>query len=290
MAVEALLSLALESSSAERPSTSRRLTSLPSVAPTMAPLRVHHQHHLGLRVVPAGDRMQARLHAVADGRHRLRLGEDLGVRADADLQVLRPRALLDQHALELCRLLAAGHELARCRRRAGPARCCGSPRPSRARPAPAPRSRAPASTAGNVTPAALIACRSIGRQQPRLLGIALRLRRVGEDVVERADALPLARRARSPPHRQPRARSRMVGARREMSQTPSPRTATTDGPADLGPPHAPGQRARRAVLRQRRLRRHASPQRVPCVPPAQPGLKTSRWARVRWRETTAAVC
>ncbi len=37
MAVEALLSLALDSSSADRPSTSRRLTSLPSVAPTMAP-------------------------------------------------------------------------------------------------------------------------------------------------------------------------------------------------------------------------------------------------------------
>ena len=35
---EALLSLARPRSSAERPSTSRRLTSLPSVAPTMAPL------------------------------------------------------------------------------------------------------------------------------------------------------------------------------------------------------------------------------------------------------------
>ena len=35
-AAEALLSLALPSSSAERPSTSRRLTSLPSVAPTIA--------------------------------------------------------------------------------------------------------------------------------------------------------------------------------------------------------------------------------------------------------------
>ena len=37
MAVEALLSLALESSSALRPSKSRRFTSLPRVAPTMAP-------------------------------------------------------------------------------------------------------------------------------------------------------------------------------------------------------------------------------------------------------------
>ena len=37
-AQEALLSLALPSSSAERPSTSRRFTSLPSVAPTMRPV------------------------------------------------------------------------------------------------------------------------------------------------------------------------------------------------------------------------------------------------------------
>src|ERR687892_2140243 len=37
-AQDALLSLALPSSSAERPSTSRRLTSLPSVAPTILPV------------------------------------------------------------------------------------------------------------------------------------------------------------------------------------------------------------------------------------------------------------
>ncbi len=38
IAQEALLSLALESRSADRPSTSRRFTSLPSVAPTMYPV------------------------------------------------------------------------------------------------------------------------------------------------------------------------------------------------------------------------------------------------------------
>src|SRR5829696_4758955 len=36
-AQEALLSLALDNNNAERPSKSRRLTSLPSIAPTMAP-------------------------------------------------------------------------------------------------------------------------------------------------------------------------------------------------------------------------------------------------------------
>src|ERR1043165_3865123 len=40
IAVEALLSLALDSKSAERPSMSRRLTSLPSVAPTILPFDV----------------------------------------------------------------------------------------------------------------------------------------------------------------------------------------------------------------------------------------------------------
>ena len=40
IAVEALLSFAFESSSAERPSTSRRFTSLPSVAPTIFPFEV----------------------------------------------------------------------------------------------------------------------------------------------------------------------------------------------------------------------------------------------------------
>jgi hypothetical protein len=37
--------------------------------------------------------------ARADRRHRLRLGEDLGVGADADLEVLRPQALGLQHSL-----------------------------------------------------------------------------------------------------------------------------------------------------------------------------------------------
>ena len=35
----------------------------------------------------------------AHGRHRLGLGEDLGVGADADFQILRPEARADQHAL-----------------------------------------------------------------------------------------------------------------------------------------------------------------------------------------------
>jgi hypothetical protein len=44
------------------------------------------------------------------GEHGRGLGEDLGVRADADLEVLRPRALRDQHLLETHRLGRAGLE------------------------------------------------------------------------------------------------------------------------------------------------------------------------------------
>ena len=66
IAQAALLSLALPSSSAERPSTSRRLTSLPSVAPTMRPRLETDEHDLRLGIVPARDRVQADLGA--DGR------------------------------------------------------------------------------------------------------------------------------------------------------------------------------------------------------------------------------
>ena len=44
--------------------------------------------------------MDAGIHSGADGGHRLRLGEDLGIGADADFQILAPRALLDQHFLQ----------------------------------------------------------------------------------------------------------------------------------------------------------------------------------------------
>ena len=107
----ALLSLALASSSAERPSTSRRLTSLPSVAPTIAPVRGDDHHDLRLGVVPGRARMKPGVEAGADRGHRRGLGEDLGVRPDADLEILAPGALRDQHLLEMHRLGRAGLEL-----------------------------------------------------------------------------------------------------------------------------------------------------------------------------------
>jgi hypothetical protein len=106
MPQEALLSLALPSRSALRPSMSRRLTSLPSVAPTVS--AVHRQHDLRLRVVPFRFGMQADVGAETDRRHRLRFREHLGIRADAHFHVLRPGAALDELLLELFRFRRAG--------------------------------------------------------------------------------------------------------------------------------------------------------------------------------------
>src|SRR6185437_12645337 len=48
----------------------------------------------------------------ADGRHRLSFGEDLGVRPDANFQILRPDALRDERALDGIRLGRAGTNIA----------------------------------------------------------------------------------------------------------------------------------------------------------------------------------
>ena len=106
--------------------------------------------------------MDARIHAGADRGHRLRLGEDLRIRADADLQILAPRILLDQHLLQMCRLRRPGLQLAQGRRRPAGSPRRGSPRRRSGRRARAPRSRARSSTPRRSRPAALIACRSIG--------------------------------------------------------------------------------------------------------------------------------
>ena len=237
------MSLALESSSAERPSTSRRLTSLPSVAPTMAPLRGDHQHDFRLGIVPGRDRVQARLHAVADRRHRLRLGEDLRVRADADLQVLRPGALLDQHALELGGLRAAGHELGEIAAELGRhavADRLGLLRRSRA---PAPRSRAPAWSSGKVTPAALMACRSMGASSQGLRGS-----RVASGVLARMSASAPMRSPLPPAHecardRRPRTNrawsARAARCRRRHRRAPRRRRDPLPSGSQTRPARAP---------------------------------------------------
>ena len=237
MAVEALLSLALESSSAERPSTSRRLTSLPSVAATMPPVLLTSSTTSGSGLFQLEIGMQARLHAVADGRHRLRLGEDLRVRADADLQVLRPGALLDQHALELGGLLAAGHQLGEIAAELG--LHAGADRLGLLWRAPRLLLDHPLQhREGKRHPRRLDGLQVDRRQQPRLLRIALRLRRVGEDVRERADPLALARAQ----HRHRIAGLRQVAhRRRQPGDVPDAVAAHRHDrrAADLGPPTRP---------------------------------------------------
>ena len=189
----ALLSLALPSSSAERPSTSRRLTSLPSVAPTIAPLEVDDQHDLGLGIVPGRDRMNADLGAVADRRHRRRLGEDLGVRADADLEILRPQC---PSAMSSClqrhRLRRAGLQLGevvadqrRRSRRGSPSACSGAPRACSSITRSSMRD-------GEGDAGGLDRLQVDRREQPGLVAGRAVARRVGEDVGEIADALALA--------------------------------------------------------------------------------------------------
>ena len=79
---------------------SRRLTSLPRVAPTIVAACVDDQRHLGLRIVPVRVRSDADLRAVADRRHGRRLGEDLGIGADADLEIGRPGVACHQRLLQ----------------------------------------------------------------------------------------------------------------------------------------------------------------------------------------------
>ena len=64
------------------------------------PARGDRERDFRLGVVPVRSGVEAGVVAGADRRHRLALGEDLGVGADADFKILRPRAGLDQRVLE----------------------------------------------------------------------------------------------------------------------------------------------------------------------------------------------
>jgi hypothetical protein len=89
--------------------------------------------------------MQPGVHAGADRREHLRLGEDLRIRPDADLEILAPHALRDQHLLQAIASAEPGTSFDR----SSPTSAslpCGCRRPPPGCRAPAPRSPAPAST------------------------------------------------------------------------------------------------------------------------------------------------
>ncbi len=232
IAVEALLSLALDSSSAERPSTSRRLTSLPSVAPTMAPFEFTtsttsgsglFQLEIGcspasmpwptadmgcalVKISASGPMPTSRYCDQAPCSISTRLSSAASLLPGTSLARLPPswRAMLARIASAF----------------SGAPRACSSITRS-------------SIDRGKVTPAALIACRSIGASSQ-----GLRALRCSGGVLARMSSSapmrwPLPSRT-SAAGSGPSARSRMVGASLEMSWTPSARTATTAGPSASG--------------------------------------------------------
>ena len=185
--------------------------------------------------------MHAGIHAGADGGHRLRLGEDLRVRPDADFEILAPRALLDQHLLQLHRLRPSRASAWRDRRR--PA---GSPRRGCAAAAlRSPRARSSITRSSidtaKVTPARLDRLQVDRRQQPGPRRVARLARRVGEHGVERPERFARGRAQRGggigASHR-----SRMVGKRGGNVDQPAVAHRDHRRAAEIRPPDAPGER------------------------------------------------
>ncbi len=232
MAVEALLSLAFDSNSAERPSTSRRLTSLPSVAPTMVPFELTtsttsgsglFQLEMGCSPAsmpcPTADIGWPLVKISASGpmptsRYCDQAPCSISTRfssAACGLPGTRVRMLPPSWACTLRRIASAF---------SGAPRACSSMTRS-------------SIDSGKVTPAALMACRSLGASSHGFLASRLAsgvLERMASSAPMRS-ALPSRTMAAglSASHR-----SRMVGASREMSYTPSARMATTAGPPTSG--------------------------------------------------------
>jgi hypothetical protein len=61
---------------------------------------VHRQHDLRFGVIPRGLGVDADIRAEPHRRHRLRLGEDFCIGANADFEILRPHLFPDQHILQ----------------------------------------------------------------------------------------------------------------------------------------------------------------------------------------------
>ena len=198
-----------------------------------AAARVDRQHDLRLGIVPARHRVNADFGKMTDrGKHR-RLGEDLGVGADADLEILRPHALADEQRLQGHRLLRAGLEagevvaddgadlLADRRRLVGGA-------------ARLLLDDALEHRDGEGDPGGLDHLQVDRRQQMGLGGVAAGAGRVGEDGGEGGDRLAGCRRAPAPAGSAVSQRSRTVGNAALMSTSSPRRRTATDGPSTSG--------------------------------------------------------
>ena len=225
------MSLALDSSSAERPSKSRRLTSLPSVAPTIWPSRVTTSttSGSGLFQVDFGCRPASTQVPTADSTGAL-------VNTSASGPMPTSRYWLQAFcetstSLTCCASAEPGFSCDRSvptiRVTSARIACAESGLP-RAR---SSITRSSIETA-KVTPAALITCRSIGASSHGLVGS-----RVSGGVLFKISCSAPIRTpfvARNASAGSEAASWLAVGNSSDMSNTPFSRIATTDGPARSG--------------------------------------------------------
>ena len=126
---------------------------------------------------------------MADCRHDLGFGEDLGVGTDSDLEILRPGALLHQHLLQFHRLRRTGPELRQIT--ADQAADGGADFSGGGRIAAGPfLDDAFEHRGGEGDAAGFQRLQIDGGQQPGLRGIAGFGRRVGHDGVNATEARP----------------------------------------------------------------------------------------------------
>ena len=232
IAQDALLSFALPSSSAERPSTSRRFTSLPKVAATMRPVEDAASTTSGSGLfhdefgwIPAS--MPVPTAAIGCALVKISASGPM------------PTSRYWLHAfcsIRTCFRCAASADPGFSRARSSPTSRFTSARIAAAA-FRSPRARSSITRsiidATKVTPAALIACRSIGASSQGLPWS----RSSGGVLASTSSSLPM----RSPVAARRRSagvpdshRSRMVGKLADISRRSPSRTATTDGPPASG--------------------------------------------------------
>ena len=231
MAQDALLSLALDSSSAERPSKSRRLTSLPSVAPTIWPSLVTTSttSGSGLFQVDFGCRPASTHVPTADSTGAL-------VNTSASGPMPTSRYWLQAFwetstSLTCCASAEPGFS---CDRSVPTIRVTSARMACAESGLPRARSSITRSSidTAKVTPAALITCRSIGASSHGLVGS-----RVSGGVLFKISCSAPIRTpfvARNASAGSEAASWLAVGNSSDMSNTPFSRIATTDGPARSG--------------------------------------------------------
>ena len=244
----------------------------------MAPVRLIDQHQLRLGVAPHRGRMDADTRAEAHRGHRRALREQLRVRADADLEVLRPHPLRDEHLLDARRLRRAGLHPAEVRaddRLDLLAGALGQGGIARARSSMTRSSR----LATNVTPLALTAWRSAGASSHGLRRIARALDAVGRRVPSSGRARGAALMAARTSAGLAAFRRWLVGRIARGSGRPRrrPRTADDGGPALRRHPRAAHQERVARVARQA----------VAC---RQRGCRSSRLSSASRGPTRRATC